>query len=135
MAARGTGAAGGDPRSRLPQLGLGQIERTFFVAAFRGGLAEVGYVEPQNVIVELRWAGTQSERLPALAAELVQRKVAVIVAGGFGGPIFAAKAATSTIPIVFAYGGDPVKAGIVESFNPPWQQCHGSDHNERGAWE
>ena len=89
------------------------------VAAFRGGLAEVGYVEPQNVSVELRWAGTQSERLPALAAELVQRKVAVIVAGGFGGPIFAAKAATSTIPIVFAYGGDPVKAGIVESFNRP----------------
>jgi putative ABC transport system substrate-binding protein len=89
------------------------------VAAFRGGLAEVGYVEPQNVSVELRWAGAQSERLPALAAELVQRKVAVIVAGGFGGPIFAAKAATSTIPIVFAYGGDPVKAGIVESFNRP----------------
>jgi putative ABC transport system substrate-binding protein len=89
------------------------------VAAFRGGLAEVGYVEPQNVSVELRWAGTQSERLPALAAELVQRKVAVLVAGGFGGPIFAAKAATSTIPIVFAYGGDPVKAGLVESFNRP----------------
>ena len=87
------------------------------VAAFRGGLAEVGYVEPQNVSIELRWAGTQFERLPALATELVQRKVAVIVAGGFGGPIFAAKAATSTIPIVFAYGGDPVKAGLVKSFN------------------
>jgi putative ABC transport system substrate-binding protein len=89
------------------------------VAAFRGGLAEVGYVEPQSVSVELRWADTQSERLPALAAELVQRKVAVIVAGGFGGPVLAAKAATSTIPIVFAYGGDPVKTGLVESFNQP----------------
>src|SRR5262245_1039030 len=89
------------------------------VAAFRGGLAEVGYVEPQSVSVELRWADTQSERLPALAAELVQRKVAVIVAGGFGGPIFAAKAATSTIPIVFAYGGDPVKNGLVTRLNRP----------------
>jgi putative ABC transport system substrate-binding protein len=89
------------------------------VAAFRRGLAEMGYVEPENVSIEHRWAGTQSERLPALAAELVQRKVAVIVAGGFGGPILAAKAATSTIPIVFAYGGDPVKTGLVESFNHP----------------
>ena len=89
------------------------------VAAFRGGLAEVGYVEPQNVSIELSWAGTQSERLPALAAELVQRKVAVIVAGGFGGPIFAAKAATSTIPIVFATAVDPVEMGLVGSLNRP----------------
>jgi putative ABC transport system substrate-binding protein len=89
------------------------------VAAFRGGLAKTGYIEPQNVSIEFRWAGTQSEQLPALAAELVQRKVAVIVAGGFLGPILAAKAATSTIPIVFAYGGDPVKNSLVTHLNRP----------------
>src|SRR5262252_6558428 len=116
-------AAGAQQQQAMPVigfLGLGSprpMER--MVAAFRQGLAKAGYVEGQNVAIEFRWAGSQSARLPALAAELVHRQVAVIFSGGWGGPAFAAKAATSTIPIVFAYGGDPVKDGLVASLSHP----------------
>jgi putative ABC transport system substrate-binding protein len=90
-----------------------------FVVAFRQGLAEVGYVEGQKVAIEYRSANGQFARLPALAAELVQSRVAAIAAVGALGPARAAKAATSTIPIVFAYGGDPVDDGLVASLNQP----------------
>ena len=100
--------------ARTPEDSVRELE------AFQRGLGEDGSViEGRNVIIEYRWARGDYGRLPALAAELVQRRVNVLVGTGGDASARAAKAATATIPIVFGIGGDPIKAGLVESFNRP----------------
>jgi putative ABC transport system substrate-binding protein len=107
----------------MPTIGvLGSTTRAGwakYLAAFHKGLEEAGFVEGRNVAVEYRWADNQPDRLPALAAELVARQVAVIATMGGSVTVRAATAATKTVPIVFAVGGDPVKLGFVASFSRP----------------
>jgi putative ABC transport system substrate-binding protein len=108
---------------RLPLVGflssLSSAALTGPVAAFRQGMGSLGYEEGKNVAIEFRWAEGHYDRLPALATELVRKQVAVIVTVGGDPPAFAARAASTTTPIVFMVGQDPVKLGLVTSLNRP----------------
>lgn len=110
-------------QSTMPVIGFldGQSSDTFarFSAAFRQGLSENGFADGQNVFIEYRWANGQIDRLPGLAANFVDRPVNVLFTGGSLESSLAAKAAISTIPIVFVTGSDPVKYGVVASLNRP----------------
>jgi putative ABC transport system substrate-binding protein len=113
--------AGRAQRPQMPVIGLLQLgaPSSWDFTGFRQGLKDAGYVESQNLAIEVRWANYDPDRLPGLATDLVRRQVRVIVAFGSSLAVRAAKAATDTIPIVFGLGADPVQQGLVASLNRP----------------
>ena len=122
------------PRGRaqwpgMPAIGFLHIaaptQDTYLVQAFRQGLKELGFTEGENLTIEYRWAEGQYDRLPSLAADLANRHVTIILAGGGNASAKAAKATTATIPIVFVSGDDPVQAGLVPSLNHPYGNVTG----------
>src|ERR1700730_2615717 len=108
-------------QSAPPVIGLlsgrSAVESAYLIDAFRKGLSETGYIEGQNVAIEYRWADGKVDRVPALAADLVARQMAVI--STVGGSVMEAVKLISKIPVVFVFGGDPVQAGLVTSINRP----------------
>jgi putative ABC transport system substrate-binding protein len=133
-AAAGPVAAGAQQRPAMPVIGyLGwrtEAGDASNVEAFRQGLRESGFIVGQNVAIEFRWADGQNNRLPALAADLVRRRVNVLVCAG-GPAVPVAKAATSTIPIVFSTGDDPIERGLVASLNRPGGNLTGISMSEQ----